>query len=268
MIRKILSKVKARIVGRPGESQNNLWMGEYESWSAAMKDSEGYASENILQKTRDAYVEVLNGEALFERDSVLFHDPDYNYPLIAALSHAAADLKKIKVLDFGGSFASSYYQNKRFMDAMEIDWYVVDQPQFVAFGKANTKPPVQFFDSLEEVLKKGEVNVLLLSSVLPYLENPYAMLELFLASDIPYLVIDRNPFCSRQTDLLTVQTVPESIYKGRYPAWFFNESKLLTFVEQNYEIISTFEPYPGYTVPLGEYVGYYKGFFLKRNDRE
>ncbi len=264
MIRRILSKIKGRILGRPTKQHSNFWQGDYGSWSDAVSDSEGYASDNIFQKSKEAYLQVLKGEALFERDSVLFHQPDYNYPLIAALSHAAADLKKLKILDFGGSFASSYYQNKRFMDALEVDWYVVDQPQFVNFGKKNTKPPVQFFESLEEVMKTGEVNVLLLSSVLPYLESPYNMMESFLTFDIPYLIIDRNPFCTCHTDLLTVQTVPETIYKGRYPAWFFNESKLLTFVEQKYEMISTFEPYPGYTIPLGEHVGYYKGFFLKK----
>jgi putative methyltransferase (TIGR04325 family) len=71
--------------------------------------STGYDSEIILEKTRDALLKVKNGEAAYERDSVLFDEIQYAWPLLTSLMWVAAQAKGIlNVLDFGGSLGTTY----------------------------------------------------------------------------------------------------------------------------------------------------------------
>ena len=64
--------------------------GNYKSWEEAERDSTGYAGPEILRKTRAALLKVKAGEAAFERDSVVFKLMEYEFPLLAGLSRAAA----------------------------------------------------------------------------------------------------------------------------------------------------------------------------------
>ena len=69
--------------------------------------------------------------------------------------------------------------------------------------------------------------MLVLSSVLQYLENPNQWIEKFNDLKIDYIIIDRTAFINAKKDMITIQNVPESIYKANYPAWFFNQEKLI-----------------------------------------
>ncbi len=90
------------------------WYGNFRSWEHAEKKCTGYDSEIIFNKVKDAARQVKNGDAAFERDSVLFHEPDYSKTLAKAIKLilSAKNAKKINVLDFGGSLGSTYFQNR------------------------------------------------------------------------------------------------------------------------------------------------------------
>ena len=49
----------------------------------------GYDHPEILDKTSAAMRKIVEGEAIFERDSVLLSRPEYPWPLIACLLHEA-----------------------------------------------------------------------------------------------------------------------------------------------------------------------------------
>ena len=60
-----------------------------------------------------ALIKVKNGDAVFERDSVIFDKIHYSFPLLSALSLTALNHNStLNVLDFGGSLGSAYFQNK------------------------------------------------------------------------------------------------------------------------------------------------------------
>jgi putative methyltransferase (TIGR04325 family) len=106
-------------------------------------------------------------------------------------------------------------------------------------------------------------DVLILSSVLCYLENPYEWLEHFMSFDIPYLLIDRTAFAEGQRELITVQVVPPEIYEASYPAWFLNERKLLNFLLTKYRVVRELpDMFDGEDYVQGIRC-YRKGFFLK-----
>src|SRR3546814_16397621 len=106
--------------------------------------SSGYSESAILDRVRTATRAVVAGEAAYERDSVLFDKADYPFALITALLRAAASADmRLDVIDFGGSLGSTYRQCRPLLDAVQPpQWHVVEQPHFVAFGRASCRERV------------------------------------------------------------------------------------------------------------------------------
>ena len=50
------------------------YFGIYDSWEEARKHSSGYDSDKIIEKVKDAALKVKNGEAAYERDSIVFKE--------------------------------------------------------------------------------------------------------------------------------------------------------------------------------------------------
>jgi putative methyltransferase (TIGR04325 family) len=215
-----------------------IWSGDYSSWAEAEKQCTGYDNAVILEKCRNASMKVKNGEAAYERDSVLFDEIQYSWGLLAGLQRAALENNgKLCVLDFGGSLGSSYYQNREFLSTLSsLEWRIVEQAHFVDCGKAYFEnEQLKFHYTIDECLAKSKPNVLLLSSIMQYLEKPYDWLEKFIALDISCLIVDRTGFAEAERDILTVQNVPDSIYKASYPAWFFNKRRFKRAFKKMYK---------------------------------
>lgn len=112
------------------------FFGDYRSWEEAERNSTGYDAECIFNKVKNSTEMALRGEALFERDSIAFHEEDYNYKLLAALLYIAKMENGLSVIDFGGSLGSTYHQNKKiFHQIGNVDWHIVEQDHYVQYGK-------------------------------------------------------------------------------------------------------------------------------------
>lgn len=239
--------------------------GKYNSWHEAQQNATGYDTELILEKVKNACLKVKNGEAIYERDSVLFDKTEYSFPVLATLLRVAvANQGKLNVLDFGGSLGSSYYQCKSFLSNLEsLQWNIVEQPHFVNCGKELfTDETLKFYETIDECLTEQKPNVVLLSSVLQYLEKPYDLLEKISNKDIDYLLIDRTP-CTKNKEILTIQIVPSDIYPASYPSWIFNHQQLLSALEQKYSLLCEFNSSDGCIENNGIKADY-KGFFFKK----
>jgi putative methyltransferase (TIGR04325 family) len=76
--------------------------GDFASWDEAKRASIGYDIDIILKKTKESLLKVKKGEAIYERDSVLFDEIQYSWPLLAGLLWVAAQSSgDLNVLDFG-----------------------------------------------------------------------------------------------------------------------------------------------------------------------
>lgn len=236
------------------------WQGNYPDWqSACAACSGGYDSDAIFQKVREAARKVRDGKALWERDSVCFYHEEYNIPLVAWLMSVAAYHKgSLHVLDFGGALGSTYMQNRKFLDKLpDFSWNVVEQPHVVACGEDEfTTDTLHFYGTLAESFAKQPINVVLLSSVLQYLAEPYALLE-EATSYQPYAVIvDRTPFLPQQ-ERFTVQQVPKEIYPAAYPCRWLDRSRIERVIAPQYTV------FPDYQSPVDP-EGFY-GLFALRN---
>jgi len=219
------------------------WHGNYSSLSEARIKCTGYDSKLILDKVRSSLLQVKSGNAVYERDSVLFNEIQYSYPVLSGLMWISAQSKgRLNVLDFGGSLGSSYYQNKRFLDSFEeVHWCVVEQSGFVKAGLEDfATDRLHFFNTIEECLKSFNINVVLLSSVLQYLEEPYCLLDQLNSLRIKNIIIDRTPFVHGK-DRITIQKVWPRIYKASYPCWFFNKEKFVSLMTREYKLVMEFD---------------------------
>ena len=94
------------------------WFAGFDSFEAAKKISTGYDSDIILQKCSTSLQKVKSGEVVYERDSYLFDEVQYYYPLLSSLLWVASQNNNtLSIIDFGGSLGSSYYQNRFFLSA-------------------------------------------------------------------------------------------------------------------------------------------------------
>lgn len=221
------------------------WSGNYSTWEDAKKASSGYESDEILQKVRASLLKVKHGKAVYERDSVLFNEIQYSWPLLSGLMLAAAKCGgNLLVLDFGGSLGSTYYQNKKFLDQLDsVVWSVVEQKHFVVTGKNDfSDERLHFYDDIESCIQEQNPNVLILSSVLQYIEKPYELLDKLLKYDFQFVLFDRTPFSPNNQDRITLQIVPPMIYSASYPCWIFNETFLLDYFRiKSYSLLEKFQ---------------------------
>jgi putative methyltransferase (TIGR04325 family) len=260
-IRYLLKKILPESIKRGISGFFYGWHGNYSSWNEAVKMSSGYSSETIVKTVSDSSAKVRDGLAAYERDSVVFEQAEYSFPVLSGLLWIAAQNKGLlRVLDFGGSLGSSYFQNKKFLDKIpEVHWCIIEQPQFVKEGLSKfSTDRLQFFNSAEDCLTSKEIDVILLSSVLQYIEEPFRLLENLTSKGIKYLIIDRTPFVKGK-DRITIQKVHPLIYKATYPCWFFNKGKFINFLGKDYELIADFDAIDKANLPSE-----FKGFIFSR----
>lgn len=240
-------------------NKNNAFTGNYTSWAEAKKHASGYDADAIFQRVREAALKVKRGEAIFERDSVCFYKEDYRWPALACLLTIAAERGgKLNVLDFGGALGSFYFQHRKFFNRLKsISWLVIEQAHFVECGKNEFQnEELKFYANIDECLANEKVDVVFLSSVLQYLEKPESMLIELSKTKAEYILIDRTPFIEDSSNRLTVQSVPETIYKASYPAWFFSGNKFDELISKiGYRIVKKFAGDDN--VGIGEFNGYF-----------
>jgi len=247
-------------------AQEIQFTGNYSSWDEASTYASGYASQEILEKTRDALLKVKRGEAACERDSVTFDTVQYSYPLLANLLHiASCNGNRLAVLDFGGALGSSYYQNRGYLSHLQqLAWTVVEQPHVVACGREYFANGIlSFHHSIDEAMAGMQPHVILLSSVLQYLPAPLDVAGVLASRNVRDIIIDRAPLLEDAPSRLTVQHVPPSIYEASYPCWIFNENEFVAAFK-GYRMIDAFDAHVDTTIPLGDATARYRGFRLTK----
>jgi putative methyltransferase (TIGR04325 family) len=166
-------------------------------------------------------------------------------------------------VDFGGSLGSAYWQHRRFLDPLDVRWAVVEQPHFVARGRERfTDARLSFHETTAAARAASGAQLLLLSSVLQYLERPYDALAQFIDEGFPFVLIDRTPLLADR-DRLTVQRVPRWIYPASYPCWFLSRARLLAAVAPRYEVVAEFPALDRATIPGSTF----RGMLLERRGR-
>jgi len=222
------------------------WKGDYRTYEEAKEKCTGYDEGHILQRIIDTTAKVKNGEAVYERDGILYDDISVNFHLLSVLLLVAGrNNNKLTIIDFGGSLGTSYYQNISYLSHLtNLNWCIIEQPKFVEVGKkAFENEHIQFYHSLEECFARHpEPNLLLISNALQYIDRPYELLEKIQLFRIPYLMVDLIAYNDKNRDRITIQHVPPVFYgiDASYPCTFFDRAKLESQLANNYNKVFDF----------------------------
>ncbi len=217
--------------------KSSNWIGNYPSWSAAAGDSSSYAGDEIINKVISATKKVVKGEATYERDSVLFHEENYEWTLLSMLFYAYGSSKSnFHLVDFGGSFGSLYFQHKKLLPK-DILWTVIEQEHFVQKGKEHFETEhLHFENSIKEAHHYQSVNCVLLSCCIQYLEDPNAILDELNTSTAENIIFFNTPFSYTREEIICVQRVNKKIYEASYPCRFIPLDNVLSRLS-NYECV-------------------------------
>lgn len=250
---------------RSNRQNDNRFEGEFPSWGAARARCTGYDAEEILARVLAGTLKVKRGEAVYERDSVVFDTIEYAWPVITGLLRAAAQhAGRLSVLDFGGALGSSYFQNQGVLQALpSVCWSIVEQDQFVKAGRMHIQDArLRFYSSIEECTAETWPNAILLSSVIQYLEYPEVILEMLLRCGADTIILDRTIVNQSVSDRIYVQHIPASIYPASYPCRSLSESRLIAAVQRRYNLVADF---PSLSFPaLRSIQSEFKGYLFDR----
>jgi putative methyltransferase (TIGR04325 family) len=174
----------------------------------------------------------------------LFGEVHYTWPLLAGLMWVAAQNHgTLNVLDFGGSLGSAYFQNLAFLRSLpEVRWNVVEQPGHAAVGKEYFEDnTLKFYATIDACLEETQPNVVLLGSVLQYLEHPYKTLYKLSSLPCRHMIVDRTPIWEGATDRLCVQKVSPDIYPATYPSWIFSRTQFVSHLDSGWTPLAEYE---------------------------
>lgn len=264
-LRDLAPPIVARTLRRALGGAGLRFEGDYGSWEAARRDSGGYDQEAIVKRVLEAELKVKRGETADARDGVTFDSVQFSLPVMAALARAAERADgPLRVLDLGGAFGGLHRHFRAFGLRGRVAWTVVEQPAYVALGSEHlASEELSFSASLDETLAGPPADVVLLSSVLQYLEAPHALAARLAAWGPESIVVDRTPMSALAADRLTVQHVPAEIYRASYPCWILSRERLLESLRPRYAVLAAFSDGSG-TWRAGAASFELAGFLLKR----
>jgi len=240
----------------------------FENWEEVVKNSKGYSDPIIVKKTISAFEKIQKLNDAYERDSVIIKNTEYNWPLISTLFYYKLKFTgKIKILDFGGSLASAYFQNKKIIDFLDLDWLIVEQRHFVEYARKKiSDKKLKFYLNLQECFIDNKPNFIYIGSSLQYIQEPYQLLKLITNNDAKILFIDRIPVNTTQKDYICKQIVPKSIYNSNYPCWIFSENNFKVYLGINWRLISQFDAIGGKNKTTSGLQFKWKSFIFEKLD--
>jgi putative methyltransferase (TIGR04325 family) len=241
--------------------RRRAFVGNYHLWAEARANSRGYEHSAVLAQVIVASRAVVAGRAAWDRDGALFAQPEVNAPLLAALRRiAAGEGGRLDLVDFGGALGSTWRQHRAALgDLTSVRWRVVEQLHYVEAGREFADTVLSFHPSLDEALQEKTASTLLCSSVLPYLEQPWALLDAAVRRGFRHIVIDRTPFAADGRQRIVVQRVPAELGGGSYPCWLFARDELLAPLAARYRLVSE---WPGFDAV--DPAAVYRGFWFER----
>ncbi len=219
--------------------------GDFATWAEARAATQGYDDAAVLARAVAAARAVRAGAAAWERDGTTFAEPAVHPPLLAVLRAVArAEGGRLNVVDYGGALGSTWWQHREALAKIAVQWCVVEQPHYVAAGRTEfAGEGLSFEPTLAAAWARTAPTVILFSGVLPYLEQPHAVLAAAVSSGVRHVMIDRTPFWNGGRDWLTVQRTPPELGGGSYPAWIFDRAGLLAPLARDYDCV---QEWPGF----------------------
>ena len=142
--------------------------------------------------------------------------------------------KEIKILDYGGSMGSLYFQYRSKIKNNFI-WSIIEQKKYVDEGLKNFKEDkLNFFYNIKDYKNLHNVDIVLISSSLQYIENYQEIILKLIDLKPTYILFLRTPYSKKKNDEIYIQKPLKHIYKSTYPSWIFSYDNFLNIMQKNY----------------------------------
>lgn len=214
------------------------YLGDYGSWGSARDECKGYDDSVIIDKVINSTRKVLDGDAVWERDSYLFYEPKYVYSICAAILRCAVQKKdqSVRILDIGGALGSTYFQNRVYLEDVKLEYVIAEQDSFVKYGKSNLENDIlKFISSTENYTDYGKFDIILMSASLQYISYFQEIVSKIVSARPHYIILDRILVGGRTR--ICIEEVPKEIYKSSYPVMIYTENEIMEFFGREYELI-------------------------------
>jgi putative methyltransferase (TIGR04325 family) len=235
-----LRQLGGRVLG----GRNSL-QGPFDDWNEAVAHATGYDQPVILERLMVAAEQAASsGGQKFDRDGIVFDKPITPFPLLVyILSSERGESDRLHVLDFGGGLGSTFRQCRPFLSQFaRLRWSVVEQPHVAAAGRRYFQGEgLQFYENILDAARDRAPDVVILSSVLQYLEDPYGVLRQTSFLEPKTILIDRTPLAASSADSYAVQVVDETIFPARLPFRIFGTNGLENVLHTRYRKMGEFD---------------------------
>jgi len=200
-------------------------------------------------------LQVLNNEALYERDGTSFHSmPDKN-TLIETLNFIG--IKNKTILDMGGGLGSTYICYQDVFLKKVSNYIVFEQEKFYDIGnKLSTEHnlDISFINNISNI--KEKIDIVICSSFLQYIQDFIGIVNQILRLNSEFILIDRNPVTNDDSKIFVQLNSGYYEKPVTYPLHIINEREFIDAFH-GYTLIkswnSDFDP------------PYFKGYLFKRN---
>ena len=239
--------------------------GEYQTWDKAVNASGEY-SPDIKTLIDNHKLYRANKSCVYNRlDST---NKVWAWCTLSGLQLAARECGNcLKVLDFGGSLGSTYFQLTDFLSSINsLKWCVVDQKECVEAGKLHfADDRLEFFLSPEVAAEKYNFDVLVLGGVLQYLPSPHKTLSNLLRNDFKFVFLDRTPIYPGSDEKIKLQQTPLELGGDLHPIRLLSEEKLMNIFADSYSLLAQHNYGP---FPYNTSISNYKCFLFRRGQKD
>ena len=218
--------------------KKKYFSGPYKEWSVASKNSTGYNSDEIFNKVKSSLLLIKKIKKGYERDSVIIFEEDHDNELLDLINSLSnKENTKINILDFGGSLGSLYFRHKKYIKHV-FCWSIIEQPKYVEEGISNFQnSELKFFYNIKALNENYKPDILIISSVLQYIENYREILDDLIKLNPKYILILKTPLNNKPNNEIYIQKPAKHIYKSNYPSWVFSNDNVLKIIEKKYKLI-------------------------------
>ncbi len=223
--------------------QKVKYIGPYNNWFEAKKNSRGWSDQKILEKVKKSTLASMNNSNTYERDGEILRDNMYPVNIVKFLNSELNENNL--VIDFGGSLGSLYFHIRSKIGIENIKWSIIEQTNYVNLGKKIVQnKEISFFEDLKDV-EKVDGTIIILSSILQYVENPEKIInQIINLKSIKHIILDRLILSNSNQDKIYVQKNPRKYLNTSYPIRIFSEEKFLEYFK-NFKTIFKGESYIG-----------------------
>jgi putative methyltransferase (TIGR04325 family) len=199
-----------------------IWEGIYSSFSETQADGGAFEEEiwtnKLVDRMRAAELQSTGAVAI----APITEMRDYALPTVASL--VASPRSTLRILDFGGGLASTYFQTLKVLpEGQLMKFVIVENETICSLGSRmlGSDGQLQFRTSLP----KGEhFDIVHCGSSIEYVDDWKNMLVKLTGFEPSYLIFVNLPAADNLTFVTT-----QNYYGSRIPLWFFNFSE---FTEQ------------------------------------